>query len=282
MQPVPTLSVAFGCFKLADKKKPDYLSRSSEVIANALNSGYTIFDFASAYGTHKALPSALKTSARAIEIHSKITLQDIQKRGLTEAAQTVLDELKIKTLDVLYLHAPDAISEESIKQLQLLKAAQKIKNIGLSNINVSQLRALYKKGFLPDYVQVEISPLCYDKNLIEFCRDNGIALVGYRPLGEGKLLDKPLLKEIAKSHFATVAQVIHRWCAQKGIIPLTKSTNPKHQKENLDINHFSLSEKQMKLIDNLQEKEGRLKTCNWEKFINSEDLMKANQWMGCL
>ncbi len=274
MQPV-----AFGCFKLNDPP---------EVIAGAIKNGYTILDFASAYKTHGAFPGALEKSGGAFkgEIHSKITLGDIRNKGCEEAVASVLRELQVDVLDVLYLHAPDAISQETLNHLQNLKKEGKIRNIGLSNVNLSQLQGLEKMQYLPDYVQVEISPRCYDDKLIQFCRGKKITLVGYRPLGKGRHLHLSEIIDIAheltfkQERVVTTAQVIHRWCIQKGIIPLTKSNSPHRQKENRNIYDFVLSSTQMETLNGLQKKHGVESTCDWAQFVKPKDLQAANSWMG--
>ncbi len=278
-----TQPVAFGCFKLSPDKNTDHCA---DAIAGAIHAGYTILDFASAYGTHAALPLALKKIEVPYEgeVHSKITLKDIREKGCKGAVKAVLEELELPALDVLYLHAPDAISQDTLDQLQVLKKEETIKNIGLSNVALSQLQGLEKnKGFRPDYVQVEISPMHHDDTLIRYCVNKGIKLVGYRPLGEGRWLNIKELTRIAaelsgeNERVVTVAQVIHRWLTQKGVVPLTKSVS--HQEENIKIDDFSLTDNQIRTIDSLTKSYRQSRTCVWEKFVKEDDLEKVNNWI---
>ena len=63
----------------------------------------------------------------------------------------------------------------------------------------------------------------------------------WRALGRGTLLRHALLEKIAAAHGKTPAQVALRWCIERGIAPIPKSTLFAHQQENLNVLEFSLT-----------------------------------------
>ncbi|VUC26085.1 unnamed protein product [Clonostachys rosea] len=105
-----------------------------------------------------------------------------------------LTRLGVDSIDLYYLHAvnPKTPIEESMRALAELKAAGKIKHIGLSNVGSVDLRRAVKIAPVVA-VQVEYSAFCRDiegtagTNLLATCRELGIVVVAYSPLGHGML-----------------------------------------------------------------------------------------------
>ncbi|MMZ65631.1 putative oxidoreductase YtbE [compost metagenome] len=101
--------------------------------------------------------------------------------------------------------------------------------------------------------QVEFHPRLTQKELLQFCREQGIQLEAWSPLMQGELLNDPVLQEIGAKYGKTVAQVILRWDLQHGVITIPKSTKEARIIENASIYDFSLSEEDMNRIDGLNE-----------------------------
>jgi diketogulonate reductase-like aldo/keto reductase len=87
-------------------------------------------------------------------------------------------------------------------------------------------------------VQVESHPYLPEWELLEFCKQHGIVLLAFAPLGHGmepKVLEDSVITGIAKRLQKTPAQVALAWSVQRGVAFLTTSATPSHIKENLDI-----------------------------------------------
>ena len=90
--------------------------------------------------------------------------------------------------------------------------------------------------------QVQFSPYEYRNALLEACRENGIALEAYSPLGTGRHLASDTVARIARRLGRTPAQVLLRWCIERGIPVIPKSTHRERIAENAQLFDFRLSD----------------------------------------
>ena len=86
---------------------------------------------------------------------------------------------------------------------------------------------------------------------LDYCKEHGILVEAWSPLGRGKSLSHPLLTELATKYNRTVAQIILRWDIQHGIVPLPKSVNEIRIIENSKVFDFELSLDDMVAIDEI-------------------------------
>jgi Aldo/keto reductase family len=115
------------------------------------------------------------------------------------------------------------------------------RSIGVSNFGVEELGQLLATTTVPPVVdQVQFSPYEYRKALLESCRENGIALEAYSPLGTGRHLTSDTVTRIARRHERSPAQVLLRWCIERGIPIIPKSTHRERIAENAEVFDFAL------------------------------------------
>jgi len=232
----------------------------TRVVREAFDLGYHLFDTASAYENHKAIGEALSDLNRdQIRIVSKIWIQgevdDTDIAGSIErACDKALQELSTEYLDIYLIHWPDRARplEEMLKSMEQLKKQGKIRQVGVSNFTEHHLQDAYDAGIEIDWNQIEVHPLLSQKRLIDFASAHGTKIMAYRPFGKGKLLKEiPLFSEIGKAHSKTPAQVILRWLVQQGITAIPKASGTEHLKQNLDVFDFTLTEKEVSALDEL-------------------------------
>ncbi|XVF44101.1 hypothetical protein PTKIN_Ptkin02bG0093300 [Pterospermum kingtungense] len=131
------------------------------------------------------------------------------------------------------------------------------KSIGVSNFSSKKLADILAFAKIPPAVnQVELNPLWQQIKLREFCKENGIVLTAYAPLGaqgtiwgSNRVLECQVLKEIAREKGKTVAQICLRWAYEQGKV--VKSFNKDRMQSNLEIFDWSLSEKEVKKINEI-------------------------------
>ncbi|KAJ8980153.1 hypothetical protein NQ317_014648 [Molorchus minor] len=135
------------------------------------------------------------------------------------------------------------------------------KSIGLSNFNKEQIdRVLQNSKIRPVVNQVEVNPNINQKDLIQFCRERDIVVVGFAPLGRATLsttistyppatvLDSNVI-EIGKKYGKTPAQVVLRYLLSLGVCVIPKSVTKSRILENFNIYDFELNEEDVKYLD---------------------------------
>ena len=161
---------------------------------------------------------------------------------------------------MMLLHHPGTHDVDAYLAMEKYVEQGKIRSLGLSNWYVEELTEfLPKVNITPALVQNEIHPYYQEKDVVPFIQEKGIVVQCWYPLGgrgyTAELLGNETIKEIAKAHDVSSAQVILRWDLQRGIVVIPGSSNPEHIKENLDLFGFSLTDDEMRRIGELDKNE---------------------------
>ncbi|ESO07602.1 hypothetical protein HELRODRAFT_170146 [Helobdella robusta] len=104
----------------------------------------------------------------------------------------------------LYLSRPGGEAEEATyialkSGYRLLDTAQIYGSVGVSNFEVQHLKGLKRSGLpVPSVNQIELHIFQRREYLVDYCRNNKIAVMGYSPLARGFLLDNPVVVEKAQ------------------------------------------------------------------------------------
>jgi diketogulonate reductase-like aldo/keto reductase len=144
---------------------------------------------------------------------------------------------------------------ETWAEMEKLVDQKLVVSIGVSNFNVQSLLDLLSHARIKPVVnQIEVHPYLNQSALVNFARENNVQTVAFSPFGSGRLpniLEDDKLIQIAKKYNRSVAQVILRWHAARGIAVIPKSVKEERLKENLNIFDFELSEEDIQEINNL-------------------------------
>jgi diketogulonate reductase-like aldo/keto reductase len=128
---------------------------------------------------------------------------------------------------------------ETWQALERLVDEGQCNSIGLSDITLEKLREVVAAARIkPAVVQVESHPYLPEWELLDFCREHGIVLLAFAPLGHGmdpKVLEDHVITKIAERVHKTPAQVALAWAVQRGTAFLTTSTKPQNIQANLEI-----------------------------------------------
>jgi 2,5-diketo-D-gluconate reductase A len=220
-------------------------------VSTALQAGYRHIDTAEGYGNEKEVGEAVRTSGldRAdVFVTSKLGNDAHEPDAARRAFDGTLEALGFDYVDLFLIHWPlptryggDFVS--TWRALEEFYRDGRARSIGVSNFTMHHLRRLFRESEVrPAVNQIEVHPFLTQNELRAFCAEHEIAVEAWSPLARGReLLEDPEIREIAKQHERTPAQVVLRWHIQKGHIVFPKSVTPSRIKENIDVFDFDLS-----------------------------------------
>jgi diketogulonate reductase-like aldo/keto reductase len=218
----------------------------------ALEEGYRHIDTAQAYGNEESVGLGLRQSGvprQEIFVTTKFFPRNEDPVAAVEAS---LRRLGLEYVDLYIIHWPAGGPTWAWPGMERAREAGYARSIGVSNFNVDELRQLLAAATVPPAVdQVQFSPYEYRRALLDSCRQNGIALEAYSPLGTGRHLNSDTVAQIAGRHERTPAQVLLRWCIQRDIPVIPKSTHRERIVENAQLFDFRLSDKDIAELDAL-------------------------------
>jgi len=103
----------------------------------------------------------------------------------------------------------------------------------------------------PAVNQIELNPYWQLEDIVNYCKEKGIALMGYCPMFQGQKNDDPILTEMASRYEKTVPQLLIRWSVQRNYITIPKSTKPERILENAKVFDFTINDKDMRTLNSM-------------------------------
>jgi alcohol dehydrogenase (NADP+) len=235
---------------------------------DALEAGFRHFDCAERYRNEREVGEALQAGLAAggiaredIFVTTKLWNSNHRPERVESAFEASLDRLRLNYLNLYLIHTPfafqpgdeqdprdqngDVIYDREVtlhdtwRALESLVDHGKCRAIGLSDVGLNELRHIYESARIkPAVVQVESHPYLPETELLDFCKEKGIVLLAFAPLGHGMkqgLLEDPVITAIAARVGKTPAQVLLAWAVQRGTALLTTPKGAARAKENFDI-----------------------------------------------
>ena len=232
-------------------------------VKEAVKVGYRHIDTAACYGNEKSVGQGIRESGidrSQLFITSKVWNTERGYETTLAAFEKSLKDLGVDYLDLYLIHWPaspsqfddwEKINAETWRAMIQMYKAKKVRAIGVSNFMKHHLRALLEMEVKPMVNQIEFHPGQMQRETVDYCRANGMLIEGFSPLGTGKMLSNPDLKEIAEKYGRSTAQLCIRWALQNGVLPLPKSVTPVRIAENSQVFDFEIAEADMEYINNM-------------------------------
>ena len=235
---------------------------TQDVVRFALNIGYRHIDTAYIYGNESDVGKAVHESGiqrEEVFITSKLwNTSDVGYDSALQACKESLQRLGLKYVDLYLIHWPVqgiSNSTEIWRAMVHILREGKARAIGVSNYTIDDLKEILQDSdVVPAVNQVEFHPFLYQKDLLSFCKTNGIQIEAYSPLTRAKKLKHPTIVDIAKKYDnKTPAQILIRWSLQHNLVVIPKSIHEERILENSHVFDFELAARDMKILDSLNE-----------------------------
>ena len=195
-------------------------NEAENAIISAVESGYRLIDTASVYKNEENVGRGIASCGiprSELFITTKVWNTAQRLGDIQGAFERSLDRLKLDYVDLYLIHWPvPGCYLSTWKVLEEIQKSGRALSIGVSNFEIRHLEELEaNSGIIPAVNQIECHPLCYPKELIDYCQDKGIQVQAYAPLARGAYLDNDVMCVLGTKYAHTPAQIGLRWATQK-------------------------------------------------------------------
>lgn len=242
-----------GTFRLKDRVVVDSVS-------NALDLGYRLIDTAQIYGNEAEVGQAIAASGvprSELFLTTKIWTEHLARDRVIPSLKDSLAKLRTDQVDLTLIHWPSPGQAvplaDTLGALMEAQAQGLTKQIGVSNFNIALLQESIEVVGAASIatLQIELSPYLQNRRVAEFARSQGIHITSYMTLAYGKVLQDPVIRQIAQQHGATPAQVALAWALQLGYAVIPSSTRRVNLQGNLLAQQLRLTDEDMAQIATL-------------------------------
>ncbi|MCC6111764.1 aldo/keto reductase [Limosilactobacillus fermentum] len=235
-------------------------------ILSALQAGYRLIDTSTNYDSEGAVGEAIRRSGiprSEIFVTSKLPGKYHHYADALKMIQESIFRMGIDYFDLYLIHWPNPKRGLYLEAWQALIQARKeglVRSIGVSNFTAEHLdKIISETKVTPAVNQIEVHPYWVQSEMLAVNKKRGILTEAWSPLGRGsKELSEPLISTLANKYHKNAGQIILRWHHQRGILPIPKSSSVFHQRENLAIFDFALSDQEVQQINQLTRSDGRV------------------------
>lgn len=304
---IPALGL--GTWKMTDEE-------AAASVQTAIEMGYRHIDCAWIYQNEKGIRPAFTNSIKNkivkrddLWITSKLWNDRHRPEHVEDALKESLRNLNLSHLDLYLIHWPiaqtfgvarpdsgkDYVSLDEVPISETWQALEECvekglcKNIGVSNFSSKKIENLMTTAKIKPIVnQVESHPFLQQSKLRQTCKEHGMLLTAYSPLGSGdrpdamkgdnepSLLQNETVNSVASEHNASAAQILLAWAVQRGTIPIPKSSNAERQKQNLEAVELQLTDSQTQQLNGLNANFRYVDGKFWE--VENSPYTVANLW----
>jgi diketogulonate reductase-like aldo/keto reductase len=237
-------------------------------VSEALAIGYRHIDTAQAYANERGVGEGLRSSGiprDQIFVTTKLAAECKSYADAKHQIDGSLQALRLDSIDLMLIHSPQPWAEfregdryfegnaDAWRALEEAHQFGKLRAIGVSNFERQDLENLLTNGSVAPMVNQVLAHVGNTPfDLIAYCRSKGILIEAYSPVAHGAVLKDAGLQAMAESYGVSVAQLCIRYCLQLDLLPLPKTLNPAHMRDNAAVD-FVISDTDLGALRNAQE-----------------------------
>lgn len=249
-------ALGMGTWNMGDQ--PAAHAEELATLRLGLDLGLTLIDTAEMYGdgrSEELVGEAIAGRRDEVFLVSKVYPHNAGRTGAVAACERSLRRLGTDRLDLYLLHWRGGVPlAETMEAFMALRKAGKIRHFGVSNLDLDDMRALWR---VPGGKEVVANQLLYNLtrrgiewDLLPWLREHGIALMAYSPIEQATLLRNPRLARFAQKHGISPVQAALGWLlAQQGVIAIPKTSHRERLRENHGALALTLSTQQLAELD---------------------------------
>ena len=240
--------------------------KAAQAIIDATGIGYRHIDTAQAYGNERGVGEGVRKCGiprNDLFITSKLAAEAKTYDEAVNAIDESIAKMGIEYIDLMLIHSPQPWADyrggdysegnrEAWRALEDAYKAGKLRSIGISNFKQSDIDNILRNCTIKPMVNqllVHISNTPMD--LISYSQSVGMVVEAYSPIAHGKILEVPIITEMAAKYDVSVPQLCIRYTIQLGCVSLPKTANPVHMKDNANI-EFTIEDADMDILKNVK------------------------------
>lgn len=235
---------------------------AAQAVRDAVEIGYRNIDTAQAYGNERGVGEGVRSSGvprGELYVSSKLAAEIKDYDGAVAAIDGTLATMGLDYLDLMLIHSPQPWNDwrggtyaegnrQAWRALEEAQQAGRLRSIGVSNFEQSDLENIVSVCTVaPQVNQVLFHVGNTPDHLLSYCTSEGILIEAYSPIAHGEILANPDVVEIAGHYSVTVPQLCIRYALQLGTVPLPKTSNPEHMRENAQVD-FTISDEDINAL----------------------------------
>lgn len=239
----------------------------AQAVQDAVSIGYSHFDTAQAYQNERGVGEGVRTCGVKRDELFVTTKLAAEVKSYDEAVAAIdrsLETLGLDYIDMMLIHSPRPWMEyhnsepyfegnrQAWRALEDAYMAGKLRALGVSNFGKPDLDNIFDSCTVAPMVNQILAHITNTpKELIDYCQAKKILVEAYSPVAHGELLNNDEVMSMAENYGVSVAQLSIRYCLQLGLLPLPKTANPAHMRNNAAVD-FVITDKDMASLENLE------------------------------
>jgi diketogulonate reductase-like aldo/keto reductase len=256
---IPKLGL--GTWEIRDADAP-------QAVKDAAQIGYRHIDTAQGYQNERGVGEGIRAcGVKRAEMFVTTKLDAVVKsyQAAVASIDSSLEALGLDYVDLMLIHSPKPWTEfhkdepyfegnrETWRALEEAYRAGKLRTIGVSNFEEPDLDNILASCTVKPMVNQILAHISNTpQELIQYTQDKGILVEAYSPVAHGELMKNQQVIKVAEKYGVSVPQLGIRYVLQLGLLPLPKTANPTHMKNNADVD-FVISDKDMEFLKNMEQ-----------------------------